>query len=93
MRWSTSRASRGAPCRTPSRATGESSRARSPSSCAAPGGGRWSFVPDTEPATVIAGAGADLCLVAARRVAPEDTSLRGTGPDARAVLELVRTYA
>ncbi len=59
----------------------------------APSGERWHFVPDTEPATVIEGSGADLCLVAARRVAAEDTSLRGSGPDARAVLELVRTYA
>jgi uncharacterized protein (TIGR03084 family) len=59
----------------------------------APSGERWHFEPDTEPATVIEGAGADLCLVAARRVAAEDTTLRGAGPDARAVLELVRTYA
>jgi uncharacterized protein (TIGR03084 family) len=59
----------------------------------APSGNRWHFEPDAQPATVIEGAGADLCLVAARRVAPEDTSLHGTGPDARAVLELVRTYA
>ncbi len=59
----------------------------------APSGARWHFVPDTEPATVIEGAGAELCLVAARRVDAEDTSLRGAGPDARAVLELVRTYA
>jgi uncharacterized protein (TIGR03084 family) len=59
----------------------------------APSGARWHFVPDTEPLTRIEGAGADLCLIAARRVAPEDTSLRGTGPDARAVLELMRTYA
>jgi uncharacterized protein (TIGR03084 family) len=59
----------------------------------APSGARWHFVPDAEPATVIEGDGADLCLVAARRVAPDDTSLRGRGPDARAVLELMRTYA
>ena len=59
----------------------------------APSGTRWRFVPDAEPATVIEGGGADLCLVAARRVAAEDTSLRGTGPDVHAVLELVRTYA
>jgi uncharacterized protein (TIGR03084 family) len=59
----------------------------------APSGARWRFVPDQEPATVIEGPGAELCLVAARRVAAEDTSLRGIGPDARAVLELVRTYA
>jgi uncharacterized protein (TIGR03084 family) len=59
----------------------------------APSGAPWHFVPDAEPATTIEGEGADLCLVAARRVAPDDTSLRGTGPDARTVLELVRTYA
>ena len=59
----------------------------------APSGARWQFVPDTQPATTIEGAGAELCLVAARRVAPDNTSLRGEGPDARAVLELVRTYA
>ena len=59
----------------------------------APSGGRWHFVPDMEPATVIEGSGADLCLVAARRVAADDTSLRAAGPDGRAVLELVRTYA
>ena len=59
----------------------------------APSGRRWHFVPDTAPATVIEGSGAELCLVAARRIAPGDTSLRGTGPDAHAVLEVVRTYA
>jgi uncharacterized protein (TIGR03084 family) len=59
----------------------------------APSGKKWHFVPDTEPATVIEGPGAQLCLVAARRVAPEDTELRGSGPDTAAVLELVRTYA
>lgn len=58
-----------------------------------PTGDRWLFAPDGEPATVLEGPGVELCLVAARRVAPEETSLRGTGPDARAVLELVRTYA
>ncbi len=58
-----------------------------------PGGERWHFVPDGEPATVIEGPGAELCLVAARRVDADDTSLRGAGPDALAVLELVRTYA
>jgi uncharacterized protein (TIGR03083 family) len=58
-----------------------------------PSGARWHFVPEGEPRTVIEGEGSDLCLVAARRVAPEDTSLKASGPDARAVLELVRTYA
>ncbi|HEU4840838.1 MAG TPA: maleylpyruvate isomerase family mycothiol-dependent enzyme, partial [Ilumatobacteraceae bacterium] len=59
----------------------------------APGGGRWQCVPDSEPVTVVEGDGADLCLVAARRVAAADTSLRARGPDGAAVLELVRTYA
>lgn len=59
----------------------------------APGGDRWSFVPDGEPVTTITGDAADLCLVAARRLDARETSLRGEGPDAQAVLELVRTYA
>ena len=59
----------------------------------APSGAEWHFVPDTTPATLIEGDGAELCLVAARRVAADETSLRGSGPDAHAVLELVRTYA
>jgi len=59
----------------------------------APSGAAWDFVPDGEPTTVIDGDGVELCLVAARRVTPDATSLRGSGPDADAVLELVRTYA
>jgi len=59
----------------------------------APTGKRWHFVTDTQPTTVIEGAGAELCLVAARRVAAEHTSLCGVGPDAQTVLQLVRTYA
>lgn len=58
-----------------------------------PGGGRWYFGPDEPAATVIEGVAVELCLVASRRVPPSDTSLRGTGPDAAAVLELVRTWA
>jgi uncharacterized protein (TIGR03084 family) len=58
-----------------------------------PSGARWHFVPDSEARTVIEGPGAELCLVAARRIAPEETQLRGNGPDGEAVLELVRTYA
>jgi hypothetical protein len=42
---------------------------------------------------VIDGPAVDFCLVAARRVDPAETSLRGAGPDADAVLALVRTYA
>ena len=58
-----------------------------------PDGSPWRFTPDDEPATTIRGPGAQLCMVAGRRVDPNDTDLVGDGPDARAVLELVRTYA
>jgi hypothetical protein len=58
-----------------------------------PTGDRWDFIPDDPPLTTIRGDGADLCLVAARRVEPNETALTGEGPDADAVLELVRTYA
>jgi uncharacterized protein (TIGR03084 family) len=52
----------------------------------------WSFGPDDAP-TVISGPGVDLCRVASRRVAPSETALVGTGPDAEHVLALVRTWA
>jgi uncharacterized protein (TIGR03084 family) len=58
-----------------------------------PTGDLWDFIPDELPLTTIRGDGAELCLVAARRVERTDTSLTGEGPDADAVLELVRTYA
>lgn len=58
-----------------------------------PTGNAWSFGPDDEPATVVRGDGAELCMVAARRVEPAATGLTAEGPDADAVLELVRTYA
>ncbi|MGZ8762436.1 MAG: maleylpyruvate isomerase family mycothiol-dependent enzyme [Acidimicrobiia bacterium] len=58
-----------------------------------PDGDEWSFHPAEPASTVISGAGVELCRVAARRVDPRDTTLRGEGPDADAVLELVRTYA
>jgi len=58
-----------------------------------PHGDPWSFVPEGEPLTTISGEGAELCLVAARRIDPAETGLRGEGPDAPAVLDLVRTYA
>ncbi|MGH9139067.1 MAG: maleylpyruvate isomerase family mycothiol-dependent enzyme [Acidimicrobiales bacterium] len=58
-----------------------------------PGGEPWRFAPDDAPTTTIRGDGLELCLVAARRVDPADTSLGGEGPDVDAVLELVRTYA
>jgi uncharacterized protein (TIGR03084 family) len=58
-----------------------------------PDGDEWRFVPDDEPRTTVRGPGAELCLVAARRLLPSETSLRADGPDADAVLDLVRTYA
>jgi len=58
-----------------------------------PSGAAWDLVPDDEPLTVIRGSGPELCLVAARRLRPEQTGLTAEGPDGPAVLELVRTYA
>lgn len=58
-----------------------------------PDGSRWRFEPEGAAATTISGPAHELCLVAARRLDPAATSLHGEGPDAAAVLELVRTYA
>jgi uncharacterized protein (TIGR03084 family) len=58
-----------------------------------PSGEQWRFIPENPPATVVRGEGAELCLVAARRVDPSATGLTAEGPDADAVLSLVRTYA
>jgi uncharacterized protein (TIGR03084 family) len=58
-----------------------------------PDGEQWRFDPDTEPRSTIRGSAVEFCDVAARRVEPDDTDLVGEGPDARAVLRLVRTYA
>lgn len=63
-----------------------------------PDGAAWSFRPDGDPsvstiATTIRGPAEELCLVAARRLAPAATSLTGDGPDSAAVLRLVRTFA
>ncbi len=58
-----------------------------------PSGRRWDFVPDEPAATTITGPAVELCEVAARRLDPDATSLRGEGPDASDVLDLVRTYA
>jgi hypothetical protein len=41
----------------------------------------------------VTGSGEAWCLVAARRLKAAETELRADGPDAEAVLELVRTYA
>jgi uncharacterized protein (TIGR03084 family) len=58
----------------------------------APSGAEWSFGEPSAP-SVVRGPGADLCRVASRRVAPEDTALVATGPDAPSVLRLIRTWA
>ena len=58
-----------------------------------PSGARWDFGLEDDPVTVVIGSGVELCEVAGRRRDPEATALRATGPDAKAVLELVRTYA
>jgi uncharacterized protein (TIGR03084 family) len=58
-----------------------------------PDGETWEFLPEEPPANVVRGDALELCLVAARRLRPDDTALRGEGPDAEAVLDLVRTYA
>jgi uncharacterized protein (TIGR03084 family) len=58
-----------------------------------PDGAAWRFGLDDAPATVVRGSGADLCALAGRRVEPADTDLVATGPDADAVLALIRTYA
>ena len=58
-----------------------------------PGGDAWVFMPEETPLTTVRGDGVELCLVAARRLAPSETGLRGEGPDVDAVLDLVRTYA
>ncbi|MBV9039834.1 MAG: maleylpyruvate isomerase family mycothiol-dependent enzyme, partial [Acidimicrobiia bacterium] len=58
-----------------------------------PTGDRWDFIPDEAPVTTVRGQGLELCLVAARRVEPAQTSLTADGADADAVLDLVRTYA
>jgi len=60
----------------------------------APSGAAWSFAEDGAAAdTVVRGPAHDLCLLAGRRVDPAHTQLVARGPDATAVLELVRTYA
>jgi uncharacterized protein (TIGR03084 family) len=60
---------------------------------AGPAGDPWAFGLDTAPETVVTGPAVDLCLVAGRRRGAAATGLRASGPDAEAVLRLVRTYA
>jgi uncharacterized protein (TIGR03084 family) len=58
-----------------------------------PDGDQWVFEPDAPASTTVRGSGADLCRVAGRRLDPAAADLTAEGPDAQAVLELVRTYA
>jgi uncharacterized protein (TIGR03084 family) len=58
-----------------------------------PSGDHWLFDPDAPALTTIRGPAAEFCEVAARRVEAGATDLVGTGPDAEAVLRVVRTYA
>ena len=55
-------------------------------------GGTWEFGDGAAP-TRVEGSALDFCLVAARRRDPAETALRARGPNADAVLALVRTYA
>src|SRR5438067_2007798 len=59
----------------------------------APDGTGWSFGEDADAATTVTGPALDFCLVAGQRLDASDSALVGSGPDAVAVLELVRTFA
>ena len=59
----------------------------------APGGDGWHFSSEDEPLTTVSGDALELCLVAGRRLPGAESDLRAEGPDADAVLELVRTFA
>lgn len=61
-----------------------------------PGGDEWRFEPGEPGAgapTTVTGPAEDLCLVAGQRLAASASALRADGPDAEAVLALVRTFA
>jgi uncharacterized protein (TIGR03084 family) len=59
----------------------------------APDGGTWVFGEPRTATTTVRGPAVDFCEVAARRLDPAASGLTATGPDAEAVLALVRTYA
>lgn len=60
----------------------------------APDGSTWNFgAPDSATTTVVTGTALDLCTVAGQRGSADGTSLAATGPDADAVLRLMRTFA
>ena len=58
-----------------------------------PQGDDWVFAPESGARTLVPGAARERCLVAARRAGAGDTGLAAEGPDAAAVVELVRTFA
>jgi uncharacterized protein (TIGR03084 family) len=57
-----------------------------------PDGDPWTFG-DADAPTVVSGRAVDLCTVAGQRASAPDTALSAEGPDADAVLRLVRTFA
>jgi uncharacterized protein (TIGR03084 family) len=57
-----------------------------------PSGEQWMFGEESAD-TMLRGTARDLCEVAGQRANASDTSLTAEGPDADAVLDLVRTYA
>jgi uncharacterized protein (TIGR03084 family) len=58
-----------------------------------PTGAPWTFDPAEPATTTVTGSGVELCEVAAQRRRAATTSLHADGPDAAAVLDLVRTFA
>ena len=59
----------------------------------APDGDSWSFGEDADAPTTVTGPALDFCLVAGQRLEASASALVAEGPDAAAVLELVRTFA
>ncbi len=57
-----------------------------------PEGRTWTFA-DPDPVTTVTGDAMTFCQVAARRIPGDESGLTATGPDAEAVLDLVRTFA
>ena len=57
-----------------------------------PSGDVWRFGPDDASDRIVGAAGA-FCRVAAQRLAPDDSGLHATGPNAGRALSSVRTYA
>lgn len=59
----------------------------------APDGSTWTFGEPDGASTTITGTALDLCTVAGQRGSAAGTSLAGHGPDADAILRLMRTFA